>query len=141
MDKLDLQHRLSVPHNAKANQSFLTSGQRQNNSLPLLKLNKRIEIAFVNNYIIIVMHHFLAGPDFSFKEMTCRSFSEGLNGPWMRSKESEAVKPLTQFHRASHTHVCTKPIPKGKYIVLNLNKTESNDLYILQTHIFICNTI
>lgn len=30
MDKLDLQHRLSVPHNAKANQSFLTSGQRQN---------------------------------------------------------------------------------------------------------------
>lgn len=40
MDKLDLQHRLSVPHNAKANQSFLTSGQRQNNSLLLLKLNK-----------------------------------------------------------------------------------------------------
>lgn len=81
------------------------------------------------------MHHFLAGPDFSFKEMACRSFSEGLNGPWMRSKESEAVKPLAQFHRASHTHVCTKPIRKGQDIVLNLNKTESNDLYILQTHI------
>lgn len=132
MDKLDLQHRLSVAHNAKANQSFLTSGQHQNNSLLLLKLNKRLEIAFVSNYIIIVMHHFLAGPD---------SFSEGLNGPWMRSKESEAVKPLTQFLRASHTDVCTKPIPKGQDIVLNLNKTESNDLYILQTHIFICNTI
>lgn len=133
MDKLDLQHRLSVPHNAKANQSFLTSGQRQNSSLPLLKLNKRLEIAFVNNYIIIVMRHFLAGPDFSFKEMACRSFSKGLNGPWMRSKESEAVKPLTQFHRASHTHVCTKPIPKSQNIVLNLNKTECNDLYITYT--------